>query len=51
MKTDYLVLGAKLLLINMNHVEYIYIYIYINLRNFIDIKNLVKLFILVDVVD
>ena len=42
-KTDYFVLGAKLLLINMNNVIFFSYF-----RNFIIIKNLAKLFILVD---
>ena len=46
MKIDYLVLDAKLLLINMNYVEFFSFF-----RNFIDRKNLTKFFILVDVVD
>ena len=42
-KTDYFVLDAKLLLINMNNVIFFSYF-----RNFIIIKNLAKLFILVD---
>ena len=37
MKINYLVLYAKLLLINMNHVDFFY-------RKFINTKNLTKLF-------
>ena len=44
-KIIYLVLDAKLLLINMNYVEFFFY------RNFIDKKNLTKFFILVDVVN
>ena len=44
MKIDHLVLNAKLLLINMNYVNFFF-------RNFIDRKNLTKFFILVDDVD
>ena len=46
MKIDYLVLDAKLLLINMNYVKKISVF-----RNFIDRKNLTKFFILIDVAD
>ena len=46
MKIDYLVLDAKLLLINMNYVEFFSFF-----RNFIDRKNLTKFFILIDVTD
>ena len=45
-KTDYLILDTKLLLINMNHVEFFSYF-----RNFIDTKNLTKLFTLIDVTD
>ena len=53
MKIDYLVLDAKLLLINMNYI-YIYIYIYTYIifsffRNLIDRKSLTKF--LFDVAD
>ena len=44
MKIDHLVLNAKLLLINMNYVNFFF-------RNFIDRKNLTKFFILVDDID
>ena len=44
-KIDYLVLDAKLALINMNYVNFFFF------RNFIDRKNLTKIFILIDVVD
>ena len=44
MKIDYLVLDAKLLLINMNYVRFFSFF-----RNFIDRKNLAKFFILIDV--
>ena len=47
-KIDYLVIHAKLLLINVNHVD---IYIYIYYRKFINTKNWTKLFIFVDVAD
>ena len=43
MKIDYLVLDAKLLLINMNYVKF-----FLFFRNFIDRKNLTKFFILID---
>ena len=43
-KINYLILDAKLLLINMNYVEFF-------LLNFINRKNLTKFFILVDMVD
>ena len=46
MKIDYLVLDAKLLLINTNYVN-----IYIFFLNFIDKKSLTKFFIFVDVAD
>ena len=46
MKIDYFVLDAKLLLINMNYIEF-----FLFFRNFIDRKNLTKFFILIDVVD
>ena len=46
MKIDYIVLDAKLLLINMNNVKFFSFF-----RNFIDIKNLTKLFTLVNVTD
>ena len=39
-------LDAKLLLINVNYVEF-----FLFFRNFIDIKNLTKFFILIDVAD
>ena len=45
-KINYLVLDAKLLLINMNYVDFFFFY-----RSFIDKKNLTKFFILVDVVN
>ena len=45
-KIDHLVWDAKLLLINMNYVEF-----FLFLKNFIDRKNLTKFFILVDVVN
>ena len=44
MKIDYLVLDVKLLLINMNYVDFFFI-------NFIDRKSLTKFFIFVDVAD
>ena len=43
---DYLVLNAKLLLINMNYVEFFPFF-----TNFIDRKNLTNFFILVDLVN
>ena len=43
-KIDYLVLDVKLLLINMNYVEFFSFF-----RNFINRKSLTKFFILVDV--
>ena len=46
MKIDYLVLNAKLLLININYVEFFFLF-----RNFINRKKLTKFFILVDMVD
>ena len=46
MKIDYLVLDAKLLLINMNYVKN-----FLFFRNFIDRKNLTKFFILIDMAD
>ena len=46
MKIDYLVLDAKLLLINMNYVKF-----FLFFRNFIDRKNLTKFFILIDMAD
>ena len=46
MKIDYIVLDAKLLLIKMNNVEFFSFF-----RNFIDIKNLTKLFTIVDMTD
>ena len=46
MKIDNIILDAKLLLINMNNVEFFSFF-----RNFIDIKNLTKLFTPVDVTD
>ena len=46
-KIDYFVLVAKLVLININYVEFFFIFF----RNFIDIKNLTKFFILIDVAD
>ena len=45
MKIDYVILDIKLLLININNIEFFF------LRNFIDTKKLTKLFILVDVAD
>ena len=45
-KIDYLILYAKLLLININYVNF-----FIFFRNFIDRKNLTKFFILIDVAD
>ena len=45
-KIDHLVWDVKLLLINMNYVEF-----FLFLKNFIDRKNLIKFFILVDVVN
>ena len=45
-KINCIVLDAKLLLINMNYVEFFHFF-----RNFIDRKNLTIFFILVDVVD
>ena len=45
-KIDYLILYAKLLLININYVNF-----FIFFRNFIDRKNLIKFFILIDVAD
>ena len=42
MKIDYLVLDAKLILINMNYVEF-----FLFFRNFIDRKSLTKFSILV----
>ena len=45
-KIDYLVLYAKLLLINKNYVEFFSFF-----RNFINRKNSTKFFILVDMVD
>ena len=45
MKIDYLVLDAKLLLININYIEFFF------LINFINTKNLTKLFALVDMAD
>ena len=44
MKINYFVLDTKLLLINMNYVEFFFL-------NFIDIKSLTKFFILVVVAD
>ena len=44
-KIDYLVLDVKLALINMNYVNFLFF------RNFIDRKNLTKIFILIDVAD
>ena len=44
-KIYYLVLDTKLLLINMNYVEFFFF------RNFIDRKSLTKFFILIDVAD
>ena len=44
-KIDYLILYAKLLLINKNYIE-----IFSFFRNFINRKNLTKFFILVDMV-
>ena len=46
MKIDNLVLNAKLLLINIDYVE-----LFLFFRNFIDRKNLTKIFILIDVAD
>ena len=46
LKIDYLVLNAKLLLINMNYVEFFSFF-----RNFIDRKSLTKFFILVNMAD
>ena len=46
MKINYLVLNAKLLLINMNYVKFFFFF-----RNFIDRKNLTKFFILIDMAD
>ena len=45
-KIDYLVLYAKLLLINKNYVEFFSFF-----RNFINRKNSTKFFILVDIVN
>ena len=45
-KINHLVWDVKLLLINMNYVEF-----FLFLKNFIDRKNLTKFFILVDVVN
>ena len=45
-KIDYLVLYAKLLLINKNYVEFFSFF-----RNFIDRKSLTKFFILIDLAD
>ena len=45
-KIDYLVLYAKLLLINKNYVEFFSFF-----RNFINRKNSTKFFILVDMVN
>ena len=47
MKIDYLVLDVKLLLININYIRRILSFF----RNFIDTKNLTKLFTLIDVAD
>ena len=47
-KIDYIVLDAKLLLINMNIVDFFFFFF---LRNFIGTKHLTKLFTLVDMAD
>ena len=44
-KTDYVVLDAKLLLINMNQVDFFFFFF----KNVYRYKNLTKLFTLVDV--
>ena len=46
MKIDYLILDTKLVLININHIEF-----FLFFRNFKDTKNLTKLLPLVDVAD
>lgn len=45
-KIDYFVLDVKLVLINMNYVNYLFIFL-----NCIDRKNLTNFFIFIDMVD